>query len=56
MTAVDISALRERVAGLEAGHKHLASKGDLYRGLLLLLVAQTTVTAAMLSIAVRVLD
>ena len=55
MTAADISALRERTAVLETDRRHLASKSDLYRGLLLLLVAQTTVTAAMLSIVVRVL-
>ena len=48
-------ALAERLAGLEAERKHVASKGDLYRALLLLFVAQTTMTAAMLSIAVRVL-
>ena len=53
MTAVGLS---ERVARLEADRDHLATKGDLYRALLLMTVGQTTINAAMLAIVVRVLS
>ena len=46
----------DRLARLEADREHLATKGDLYRALVLVVIGQTTINAAMLALVVQVLS